>query len=174
MTKPMEDSWFSLSQSGIISTCMQLLVPFSIPFVAWNVQNCLRLWIFFYSFLERGLLDLVFFCHFGVRNDGPERCRKERFKHFKRKKMHWKQKKKTKQKNFFILIKWLKKKNRPKPNPCSCVQKFMIRIYYMLYLILPKCLFFFSHPSVCLWLCFKQLTLLYIWETCLPWTCKWN
>lgn len=34
----------------------------------------------------------------------------------------------------------IKKEN--KPNPCSCVQKFMIRIYYRLYLILAKCLVF--------------------------------
>lgn len=42
----------------------------------------------FLEFFGRGFVRPCLFCHLGVRYYGPERCRKERVKHFKRKKMH--------------------------------------------------------------------------------------
>lgn len=42
----------------------------------------------FLEFFGKGFVRPCLFCHLGVRNYGPERCRKERVKHFKRKKMH--------------------------------------------------------------------------------------
>lgn len=42
----------------------------------------------FLEFLGKGFVRPCLFRHLGVRNYGPERCRKERVKHFKRKKMH--------------------------------------------------------------------------------------